>query len=93
MSKPVNYKKKFVLLLEELYKNYPTYSTGQHLSTALAEYGDFWGITDKEICFALEKYAAELELDSDNIVSEDYMNKIVEDAKHLFDKQEDEEEY
>ena len=93
MSRQPNYKKRFVELLEELYKSYPSYTIAQHLSTALSEYGDFWGVTDKEMCFALEKYTSELELDSNNVVDSDYLDKIVEDATHLFDKPEDEEEY
>ncbi len=36
---------------------------GRHISTALDGYGDVWGLTDKELLFALEKYSTELEID------------------------------
>lgn len=84
--------KKAIELMENLYVSHPHYTLGRHLSTALADYGDFWGITNKEFCFALEKYAAELELDGQEISSEAYVNNIVEDAKHLFENIEEEEE-
>ena len=36
---------------------------GRHLSTALDGYGDTWGLTDKEIAYALYKYRSQLEMD------------------------------
>jgi hypothetical protein len=36
---------------------------GRHLSTALDEYGDVWGLTDKELKYALDKYKTQLEMD------------------------------
>jgi hypothetical protein len=50
-------------ILQELHKDFPTYNLGRHLSTALADYGDIWGMTDKEIVFALDKYKSEIEMD------------------------------
>jgi len=35
---------------------------GKHLSTIIDEYGDIWGITDKELAYALKKYKAQLEM-------------------------------
>lgn len=90
MGRTPDYKKKFIDLLHQLQKDYPTFGLGRHLYTALADYGDFWGITDKELCFALEKYQSELALETHNIVSDDYLKDIVEDAKHLFDNKEEE---
>lgn len=54
---------KLISLLTELHKAYPHYGIGRHLSTALADYGDFWGMTDKELVFALEKYKLQLDMD------------------------------
>lgn len=89
----VNYKKKVISQLEQLAKDYPSFGIGRHISTALSDYGDFWGITDKELCFALDKYSTQLDLDENSIAAPDYVDKIVEDAKHLFDpKSEDEED-
>lgn len=93
MSRQTNYRKSFISIIEELGRQYPTYGIGRHISTALADYGDFWGITDKEFCFALEKYASQLQLDENNIVSPDYVEEIIEDGKHLFDQTEEEEEF
>ncbi len=67
-------------ILQDLKKSYPSYTMGQHISTALADYGDAWGMTDKEFTFALEKYQSELEY---NIVSETEVDKIVRDAQDL----------
>lgn len=87
-----NHYNKALKLLTELHISYPAYSIAQHLATALSDYGDFWGLTDKEFCFALEKYQNELALDIQNIAPDDYVEKIVNDAQHLFDNQEEEED-
>ena len=82
-------------MLDELHGAYPTFGIGRHLSTALSDYGDPWGMTDKEILFALKKYQEELSLDIQQVASEDYVKKIVEDAAdltHILDSEDDEEE-
>jgi hypothetical protein len=58
-----NYYTEVISILQHLHKDHPTYNIGRHLSTALDEYGNLWGITDKEILFALTKYMNELSLD------------------------------
>lgn len=58
-----NYYNQVLHLLQQLHVTYPTYNMGRHLATALDGYGDVWGLTDKEIAFALEKYKSELDLD------------------------------
>lgn len=78
--------------LEQLHKGHSTYSFGQIISTTFSEYGDIWGITNKEALFALEKYEAELELDEDRIASPEYMDKLpkdVENFDHILDPEED----
>lgn len=92
MGRQLDYKKRFIEILHRLSKDYPTFGLGRHLSTALSDYGDFWGITDKELCFAMEKYETELALDVSAIAPEDFVKDIVEDAKHLFDNKEEEDE-
>lgn len=95
MAKKENYNKAIDILLE-LHKKYPNYGLGKHLSTALADYGDVWGLTDKEIVFALEKYKAELEYTVD-----DDIEKIIEDGKNIdkmlnkdpYDESDEEEDY
>jgi hypothetical protein len=64
MSKrPSQYYKQIIDVLQRLNKAHPTYNMGRHISTALDEYDDVWGITDKELLFALEKYEIELNMD------------------------------
>jgi hypothetical protein len=78
-----NHYKKCISLLQNLNKKYPRQALGQHLSLALSEYGDLWGLSDKEMLFALEKYQTEKELD----FSEDMdINKIIFEGEHLFDE-------
>lgn len=77
-----------IKLLDQLHTKYPSYTIARNISTALSDYGDFWGMTDKEFSFALEKYMAELELDDSHIVTEEYVKHIQEDAAKLFETQE-----
>jgi hypothetical protein len=63
MMKKPNYYNKVLHILQELHTAYPQYNMGRHLSTALDEYGDVWGLTDKELKYALDKYKTQLEMD------------------------------
>jgi hypothetical protein len=63
MSKRTNYYNKVVSALQELHTLYPNYNMGRHIATALDGYGDTWGLTDKELLYALTKYKGELEMD------------------------------
>lgn len=47
---------------------------------SIDDYGDCWGLTDKEFLFALEKYRAELDY---NISPDTDVDKIVKDAQDL----------
>lgn len=91
MGKKVSTYSLILKVLTELKGQYPTYTIGQHISTALLEYGDLWNVTDKEFLFALEKYKTEMEL---NIVSDAEVDKVIKDAQNL-DKlfQEEEDDY
>jgi len=87
--------KECIRILERLHSSHPTYTISQHISTAMADYGEFWGLTDREFKFALEKYMNELELDIQHVVSEDYVQRVVRDANNLFAETDgiDEEEF
>ena len=63
---------------------------GRHIATALDEYGDVWGLSDRELLFALEKYKAELDLDVPH-TDEKELDQIIKDAMNLEDilKEED----
>jgi len=67
---------------------------GRHISTALADYGDFWGITDRELFFALSKYKAQLDMDVPHTDDEE-VDEIIQEAMNLENilKEEDNGEY
>ena len=69
-------------MLERLRKAHPTYNIGRHISTALDGYDDVWGVSDKEMLFALEKYELELNMDVDHIDQEE-IEKIIKDGMNL----------
>jgi hypothetical protein len=81
--KPNNYNQ-ILLLLQELHQYYPSFNMGRHLATALADYPDYWGITDKELLFALTKYKAQMEYDYPTPIAEDNeVARILEEGKKL----------
>ena len=89
MSKKTSEYNQAIHILLELKKLYPTYTMGSHLSFALSEYGDVWGLTDKELVFALEKYKTELEMDT---VQDRDIDKIIKGGENL-DKLFNDEDY
>jgi hypothetical protein len=92
MPKKIDHYKKSLHIFEQLYKQYPHLTLGQHIATAFEDYGDIWGITSKEFTYALEKYASQLELDIQQIAPQDYVDKIVKDTEDIFNEIEDDEE-
>lgn len=82
MGRQPNQFKQIVSILTELHKTFPNYNLGRHLSTALDGYGDVWGMTDKELLFALQKYKTELELDAPH-TSDEEIDKIIKDGMNL----------
>ena len=92
--KPTDYSK-IMKLLQELHTSYPNYNMGRHISTALADYGDFWGITDKEMLFALTKYKSQLDMDVPHTNDEDEVREIIQAGMDLANilKEEDNGEY
>lgn len=79
-------------ILEELHKDYPSFTIARHVSTATADYGDIWGMSNKEFLFALEKYQTELSLDSTPIAEDGYIQALLEDSEHLLDNQQEDED-
>lgn len=90
MSKKNHYDKA-LHILQELHKSFPNYNLGRHLSTALDEYGDVWGMTDKELVFALEKYKTEIEMDVPH-TDESEIDKIIKEGMDLDNILKEEEE-
>jgi len=68
--------------IRDLKDKYPNQGVANHISQALADYGDIWGLSDKEFAFALEKYAATMDLDQASIGA-DYLDKVIEDGMDL----------
>ena len=67
-------------MLESLHKAHPFYNMGQHISTAM-DGSDLWGVSDKEMLLALQKYEASLELDTDH--NEEEIEEIIKDGMNL----------
>lgn len=65
---------------------------GRHIATALDEYGDVWGLSDRELLFAFDKYKAELELDVPH-TDENEIDQIIKDGMDLDNILKEEEEY
>lgn len=82
--------KEVLHVLTELHKDHPNYTLATHIALATADYGDLWGVSDKDLLAALLQYQEELALDTDRVVSPEYIKQLEEDAKHLFDPEEDE---
>jgi hypothetical protein len=76
-----NYYKQIIEGLERLHKAHPKYNMGRHLSTAL-DGSDMWGIADRELLFALQKYEIELNMDVDH-VDEEEIEDIIKDGMNL----------
>lgn len=75
-----NYYSISLKVLANINKDFPKLPLGKHLSTAFAEYGDVFNLTDKDISIALKKYHSLLLLNSeDKEFSE-------EDDSSLFDE-------
>ena len=80
MSRQSNYYRKIIHVLESLHKAHPFYNMGQHISTAM-DGSDLWGVSDKEMLLALQKYEASLELDTDH--NEEEIEEIIKDGMNL----------
>lgn len=89
-----SYYSQILTILQQLHAAYPNYNMGRHLATALDDYGDIWGLTDKEVLFALEKYKSQLELDVPH-TDENELDQIIKDGMNLDDilKDQDGEDY
>lgn len=92
MAKQPNYYRQIIQTLVRLQKAYPTYNMGRHISTALDEYTDVWGVSDKEFLFAIQKYEIELNIDGPHIDDEE-IEEIIKDGMNLDSMFEEEEEY
>lgn len=81
-KKENNHYERVLLILQQLSELYPSYNMGRHIATALDEYGNVWGLSDKELLFAFEKYKAELEMDIPH-TDEKELEKIIKEGMDL----------
>ena len=88
-NQDIVYFEKAQKILKDLKKNYPELSTARHITLAFSDYPDMFAISEKEFCFALEKYSAELELD---IVPNESIETIIASTEDLFTEIEVEDE-
>ena len=84
LNKKRDFYKEILNVLQELKSSYPEYTIGMHLSTALDEYNDIWGVPDSEVLYALEKYRATLEYtNAPRETSGEDLEKIINDGMNL----------
>jgi hypothetical protein len=88
--KPTAYEQILSVLIE-LKEAFPSYNLGRHLDTALDDYKDIWGMTDKELAFVMDKYKTKLEMDVPH-TDESEIDKIIKEGMDLDNilKEEDE---
>ena len=77
-----NHYNQVIHTLQELHKSFPTYNMGRHLATVLDEYGDIWGMTDKELAYALYKYKSQIEMDVPH-TDDSELDKIIKEGMDL----------
>ena len=82
MNKKPNYYNKVLHILQELHTAYPQYNMGKHLATILDECGNLWGVTDKELAYALIKYKGQLEMDVKHM-DDSEIEDIIKDGLNL----------
>lgn len=82
MTKKPNYYNKVLHILQELHTAYPEYNMGKHLATVLDECGNLWGVSDKELAYALIKYKGQLEMDVRHMDDSEIEN-IIQDGLNL----------
>lgn len=70
-------------IFKELKVRYPSYKMSQHIATALCDYNDVWGISDKEFLFAMTKYMATMEMDVPHETDDRDIQKIIKEGMSL----------
>jgi len=78
-------------ILRQLKVEYPNQGIGRHLSNILSDYPNYWGMSDKEFLFALEKY--KFELDDNHLPPEKEIEKLVDESSSIENLREGIDEY
>lgn len=85
MGRKPNYYNQILEVLKELHITYPSFNMARHITTALDDYTDIWGVPDKEFLSALQKYKIQLELYESPLTEGKQLDRIIEDGLHLED--------
>lgn len=88
----LNYYNKILSELKALHSKYPNFEISKHISGFTSEYSDVWGVSDKEIYFALKKYRERLELDFESQRDDSELSKILSEGMDLDSILDEEEE-
>lgn len=75
------YHSQIIDVLRQLKVKYPARGVAQHLSEALTDYPHYWGLSDKEFLFALDKYVIELE--ENNPPPEKELQKLIDESSTI----------
>lgn len=81
MSRKPSEFSQIISLLNELHKTFPKYNIGRHISTAL-DGTDLWGVSDKALLAALQKYKEEQEIDTP-YTNQRELDAIIQDGLNL----------
>ena len=73
-----------IQILKDLHHDFPNQNILRHVADATEEYGNIWGIENKEFLLALQKYKANMYIPEDTEIE-----KIIEDGKKLGLKKKD----
>lgn len=68
-------------VLRDLKTKYPNQGIGKHLSEALLDYPNYWGLSDKEFLHALEVYV--LELEENSPPREEELKQLIESSSSI----------
>lgn len=81
MSRKPSEFSQIIAVLNELHKSFPKYNIGRHISTAL-DGSDPWGVSDKQLLAALQKYKEQQEIDTP-YTNERELESIISDGMNL----------
>ena len=79
---------KCLQISQQLKIDFPKYTLGQHLFTALDEYKNLWGASDKDLLTSLIEYQNQLQTD---VPHDDELDEIIKggmDLENLFKSEE-----
>lgn len=85
---------KIVKLLEKLHTTHPSITIGRHISTALGEFSDVWGVSDEEVfkCFLAYQERLETDVSRETSNEQEEIERIIYEGTHLPTILEDNEE-